>query len=261
MQATIEKSRMCARRSCRSLKSVYDACITKPPEGLGVRLVSAGPLFFFLLAAIAQAGCATSEGPVALHPSVSLRRNEAEVQVQAVVACARGDLEQVCCGRGTREHESLLVTDASASSIQAGLLALGLQPGAPGHWRQGAGGQLEEQPPLGSPVDVSVRWVEGGVAREVPIAQWLEDRRSGAGETRFVFAGSRFVNTRQGQRFAADLSGSVVGLVTFGDEVVACTQVVPDRVDVSPPRWRARTSAMPPEGTSVTMVLRRAPSP
>ena len=226
-----------------------------------MRLVSAGPLFFLLLGAFANAGCSTPQAGTTLHPAVELRRDTGELRVQAEVACTRGDLEQVCCTRGTRDHESLLVTAAPASAVQAGLLALGAQAGRPGFWRQAAAGEFEEQPPLGSPLEVRVRWQESGLWREVPIAAWLDDRRPGPDETRFVFAGSRFVNTPQGERFAADLSGSVVGLVTFGDEVVACSQVVPDRVDVAPPRWRARGAVMPPEGTSVTLILRRVAAP
>jgi len=243
------------------VESAYDECITKPPEGLGVRLVSAGPLFFLLAILWAQSGCSATGSSVALHEAVRLHHDEGQLHVQAQVACTRSDLEQVCCARGTREHESLLVTNAPASAVQAGLLALGLQPGQPGFWRQGPAGALEEQPPQGSAVEVHVRWQEGGVQREAPIEAWLDDQRPGPRELRFVFAGSRFVRTPQGERFAADLSGSIVGLVTFGDEVVACAQVVPDRVDVAPPRWRARSAVMPPEGTPVTMILRRPVAP
>ena len=96
-----------------------------------------------------------------------------------------------------------------------------------------------------------------GSAREGPIADWLLDASPEAPQARFVFAGSRFAATPQGERFAADLSGSIVGLVTFGDEVVALAEVVPDRVEAAPPRWRARGAVMPPEDTPVTLVLRR----
>jgi hypothetical protein len=243
------------------VESVYDVPVTKPPEGLGVRLVSAGPLFFFLAVGLAAGGCAAPGAGAALHEAVQLHRELGQLHVQAEVACTRGDLEQVCCALGTREHESLLMTRAPASSVQAGLLALGMQAGRPGSWRQGPAGELQEQPPQGSEVDVRVRWQEGGVRREAPIGDWLDDRSPGADRIRFVFAGSRFVRTPGGERFAADLSGSIVGLVTFGDEVIACAQVVPDRADVAPPRWRARGAVMPPEGTPVTLVLGRPPAP
>jgi hypothetical protein len=50
----------------------------------------------------------------------------------------------------------------------------------------------------------------------------------------------------------------VVGLVTFGDEPVASVAVVPDRADIAEPSLMAWTERMPPEGTTVTIVIRRA---
>ncbi len=55
--------------------------------------------------------------------------------------------------------------------------------------------------------------------------------------------------------YAADLGGSVVGLVTFGDEVVAWQEVIPDQVDVAPAVWVADPSVIPALGTPVTLVL------
>ena len=57
--------------------------------------------------------------------------------------------------------------------------------------------------------------------------------------------------------YAADQSGSVIGLVTFGDEPVASVTVVPDRADIAEPSLQAWTERMPPEGTPVTVLIRR----
>jgi hypothetical protein len=59
-----------------------------------------------------------------------------------------------------------------------------------------------------------------------------------------------------GHDYAADRSGSIVGIVTFGDEVVAFREVVPDRTDVAEPQWQARTDAMPASGTAVELVIK-----
>jgi hypothetical protein len=210
---------------------------------------------------LATAGCASVASRTQLHPAVHVDTARAQVDIRATVACRRGFLEQVCCGRGTREYESLLVTDAPASVIQAALIAAGLRPGAPGVWHAAADGTVERREPTGDPVEVRIHWMEGGVAAEVAVSEWLDDARPTRQPPSFVFAGSRFVSGPQGERFAADLSGSVLGLVTFGDEVVALREVEPDKVDVAPARWRARSSAIPPEGTPVTLVLRRAGAP
>jgi hypothetical protein len=63
------------------------------------------------------------------------------------------------------------------------------------------------------------------------------------------------------ERYAADDSGSIVGLVTFGDEVVAMRTVIPDKVDVAPASWKARTDDIPPEGSPVTVIFRAPEQP
>ena len=240
----------------------YSSSITKPPEGLGVRLVSAGPFSFqgfrpvFLLLALAACATPGSRGS-ALHPDVTVVAAERRVEIRGRVACTRGFLEQVACGRGTREHESLVMVEAPASVVHAALLAAGARPGRPGQWASLPGGSVRADPPQGDPITIRVRWSEAGVCREAPIEAWIRGLEPDA--ARWVFAGSRFAQRQGVERYVADDSGSLVGLVTFGDEVVALRQVVPDRAEVKAPAFRANTSAMPPEGDPVTLILRASP--
>jgi hypothetical protein len=252
------------RVACSPVDGSYTSLITKPPEGLGVRLVSAGPLFFLrslgLVLGVWGASCSTpTPARASIFAGVVVVPERRTVELDGRVACRRGWLEQVACARGTREHESLIVVDARPSQVQAALLAAGLKPGAPGRWEVGAGAALTRTPPSGAAIEVLVR--APPEAEPVPIDAWIRDARTEA-STRlaFVFAGGRFAPGRQGgERFVTDDSGSVVGLVTFGDEVVALDEVVPDRVEVEPARWQARTAAMPEEGERVTLVLRARP--
>lgn len=217
----------------------------------------------------AFAGCSApgggppATGPariVAVAPGVEADRAAREVRVKAIVACDRGWLEQAVCRAGTRDHESLLSVEAPPSTIHAALLLLGLEPGAPGSWREATGTPdgVERVPPRGPPVELWVRSSKG----EVPLSSWIHDPVRGArfDAQPWVFAGSMVrPNTRSmgpGEHFVADRTGSVVGLVTFGDELVAYREVLPDRVEVSAPQWQARTEAMPPSGESVTLVVR-----
>ena len=76
----------------------------------------------------------------------------------------------------------------------------------------------------------------------------------------WVFAGSRIrSNTKSmgpGEHYVADRTGSIVGIVTFGDEVIAYDEVLSDKVDVDAPEWQANTAAMPVPGTRVQLVIR-----
>ena len=216
--------------------------------------------------ASARAGTPTivaAEPPVAATPTVvqlgaiSVDRAQGLIRVPGVVALREGWLEQAVCQQGTRDHESLITVSMPPSSIHAALLLAGLEPGRPGHWRVRDDGALELMPPTGAAVGVEVEWTDAsGQAQREPLAEWI---KSGGASVplSFVFAGS-VMRDRSAVPYAADQSGSVIGLVTFGDEPVASVTVVPDRADIAEPSLQAWTERMPPEGTPVTVVIRRS---
>ena len=45
--------------------------------------------------------------------------------------------------------------------------------------------------------------------------------------------------------------------MTFGDELIAFSEVRADQVAVHPPVWEANTPEMPPPGTEVEVILRK----
>ena|GEM_PF-492046 len=301
--------------------------ITKPPEGLGVRLASAGPFLFFtgfcwshcvtipradhrdlflnrlmkfasttLKLSLAMCACVACDSPspspspsptsaqqpqheqiLELGRDIRVDRSKSQVIIRAQVAARNGWLEQLVCKAGTREHESLLAVEAPPKLIHAALLAAGFTAGAPGSWVEMAPDSsgravLRFEPPTGAPLDIRVRWEVDGKAIECAICDWVRGVGAGAGQDapvfscgRFVFAGSRVrVNPPSlgpGEHYVADYTGSVIGLVTFGDEVVAYEEVIPDRIDIAPAAWEAWTDRMPPEGTAVELIISRRVAP
>lgn len=203
---------------------------------------------------------AATEAIVEVAPGLVADRAAGEVRVIAEVACDRGWLEQAVCKAGTREHESLLVVEVPPSAIHAALLLVGAEPGAPGGWTQAADGAVSRTAPTGDPLSLRVR----GAFGEVALADWIEDPVSGRAfpADAWVFAGSRLrPNTPSmgpGEHYVADRTGSVVGIVTFGDETVAFREVLPDRAEVEAPGWQARTARLPAPGTRVELVIRPA---
>lgn len=199
---------------------------------------------------------------IELGPGIVVDRHAGEVRVEAEVAADRGWLEQAVCKAGTREHESLLAVNVVPSRIHAALLILGIEPGAPGEWRAAPDGSATVQrvAPSGAPVELWVRFN----GSDVPLSSWICDPVNGHAFPLqpWVFAGSRVrSNTKSmgpGEHYVADRTGSVVGIVTFGDEMIACTSVLSDQVDVDAPEWQAHTERMPEPGTRVELVIRRA---
>jgi hypothetical protein len=215
---------------------------------------------------------------VEIAPGVRVDRARRTVSADGTVALTQGFLEQLVCTPSTRVHESLISIDASPREVHAALLLTGLEPGAPGRWQEipdGTGAwKIDRVRPTGPRVDVSVRWrTSSGETREVPILQWVR-RVDASGDPssppsgtapqsptgHLVFSGSRIransPSMGPGEHYVADFTGSVVGLVTFGDEVIAYDDVIADKVDVDPAAWVAWTERMPPEGTRVELLIR-----
>jgi len=170
-------------------------------------------------------------------------------------------LEVVVCIPDTKEHETLVVTDARPSHIHAALLAAGLQPGAPASWKW-ENKKLTSFPPRGDAVEVTIAY-RGADGKEIesPAAAWIisadrKDAAFGAGGPGWVFAGS-VLTERQGREvYDADGSGVVVGLTTFGSETVAWGKVISPDAEVEEPEWIANPKLVPAAGTPVVVRIR-----
>lgn len=203
---------------------------------------------------------------VQLTPQIRCNVALGVVEIDAVAVLKVGFLEQYVCLVGTREHEALFAFEGKASEVHAALVLIGLEAGAPGRWREvpreNDQSVIERVAPTGPALRIAVRLADG---TERPI-EWfaraapIEAEREHANDTppsRFVFAGSRFVtNRRTGEeRYAADSSGSLIGLVTFGDETIAAIDVIPDQAQIAEPVWEAATERMPEPGTRVKIMI------
>ena len=200
-----------------------------------------------------------------LSPRIRINRAAVALEFKATAVIETGFLEEYVCTVGTREHESLFAFDGKASEIHAAMLLAGFVPGEPGRWREVPADdgslQLELAKPTGNDVRVMVRLPNGvehppeWFVRRAPIDEG--GAQSSAPPTRFRFAGSRFRTDRRSGRefYLADGSGSLIGLVTFGDEVIAPIEVIPDQVSAAQPIWEVFSERMPRAGTEVTILL------
>ncbi|MDG2031705.1 MAG: YdjY domain-containing protein [Phycisphaerales bacterium] len=202
--------------------------------------------------------------PIELPSGIVVDREAREVVVPAFVSIDVGWLEQVVCVRNTRDHEAILVVDVLPSQVHAALVLLGLDSGTPGYWRfEEMEGEIRPRvsrmQPEGDQVRVTVRRVSGDRTSDEPISSWIVNAEDAGDFTEqpWVFGGSTFVRfTPDGpERYSADQSGSLVGLVTFGDEVLGLRGVRSDQVDVDAALWGVRTNVVPGPGTRVELIL------
>jgi len=222
----------------------------------------------FAIALIAP-GCATDEPsrllePVVLEPfaGVVVVPEEQVVRLRGWVCIEAGWLEQIACAPQSREHESLIVIESEPSQVHAALLSAGFTRGAPGGWSF-EHEELQFHPPTGAAVAVSVEYARNdGTLAEDPIRAWIRDA---AGEKAFpdapwVFGGSRIETNvpamGAGQHYLADMTGSIIGLVTFGDEVLGFSRVLADQAAVQEPEWVVNTDRIPPVEQEVFVIIR-----
>ena len=200
------------------------------------------------------------------YPGITILMPSRTVEIQAWTCRDSGPLIQVACAADTREHESLLVVSPQPSEIRAALHMAGYAQGAPGRWiRQD--GEPWFIPPIGAAIEISVRCEpRPGQLSEEPISKWLrhvDDAVPFPGDT-WIFGGSHRVETPAwvggGEQLEADLTGSVIGLATFGDELLGFPQGLEDPDQDDQTLWAIRTPRVPPIGTPVTLVLRPADS-
>lgn len=173
-------------------------------------------------------------------------------------------LEVLACRPNSREHESIVMSKVGASNLHAALLLAGGVPGSPGSFSYNpATKALTANPPTGPRVEVVVRWVQDGAPRERRLAEMVRDQKTGrplpAGSG-FVFAGSGFLKRKDGtERYAADVSGTLIGLCTFGDEPIAWSEVVSPEESIAEPEWAVNPETTPPRGTPVVVRLSFGP--
>jgi hypothetical protein len=202
-------------------------------------------------------------------PGVKINAQQWCVDVDARVCLVEGMLELIACTKNTKEHESIVMVEAKPSHIHTALLLLRSKPGNPAMHKalDPEGTRFIPVPPSGSPVDVFLVIKDAnGRDTEHPINDFMvstgQSEEPGAGAepvkfpTRsFLFAGSALQANGGGPRdYACDLSGNVISLATFGDELL-CLPGIHDPSD-SLRMWQVDGEKLPALDSRVILRLR-----
>jgi len=187
------------------------------------------------------------------------------VEISGMSCLDAGWLEQVACGPATREHESLVVIKPKPSQIHAALLMAGFEPGKPGKWIY-ENDKFSVVEPTGAKLAIAVRYTnKEGKEVEHDIADWIREPGGPDKEPKafphlpFIFGGSIIAkNTPDmgpGEHYVADMTGSIIGLVTFGDEMIGFSKVRSDQDAVQEPIWEVNSEKVPEMETRVTVII------
>ena len=161
------------------------------------------------------------------------------VDIEGTICLDEGMLELIACTKGSKEHESIVAIAARPMHIHTALLLLGANNGNPATSRP-----ADEQktrwidiPPQGDPVNVYLVFEDigrkdgraphqrfcrsnGWASREFAADENDAEEDCEFPDT-FLFAGSHLRDNGPGPRqYLADLSGNVISIATFGDELL-----------------------------------------
>lgn len=203
------------------------------------------------------------------------------VDLEAKVCLDAGYLELVACTEGSKEHESIVAVSSKALHIHTALLLLGAENGHP-EMRKLVDEEKQRWAnlsPAGDEIEVMlvVKNLKGEVVAK-PISEFVlrstgrldavsgdvrsdpDQKVNPAGKSVefpqvFLFAGSRLRNTGRGpKQYLADLSGNVISIATFGDEVLCLPSHQTQQNSAL--MWQVKPGVLPKVGTMVTLRLR-----
>lgn len=195
-------------------------------------------------------------------PGIRVKVKEKYVELDGETCYDLSWLEFVACSPNTKEHESLVMMTQRPSNIHAAMLLAGFESGEPGKWTY-ENKKFELIPPKGSKLKIEVRYTDrSGKTVTRNVCDWIRDH---LGKHKFpcrpwVFGGSAIEPNPEfmgeGEHYVADMTGSIIGLATFSDEVIGYSDVFSPDADVHVPEWEANNSVMPEGGTKVTVIVR-----
>ncbi len=213
-----------------------------------------------LLAAIGPAGQAPpAPRPDDFKPDASWRPLGAalwfdpagrRLLLRAQVVLREGPLEHLICLKGTKEHEAILATKAVPRQIHAGLLLTGAEPGGPVQYVP------KFRAPTGTPIAIDLEWDDGGEKRSADARNWVLDEQAKKPLAHdWVFAGSLLVEdpeTKERHYLADD--GDLVTVANFATAILDVPFA--SSAEDAGRLYVARTEAIPPQGTYVTVSLK-----
>jgi len=187
------------------------------------------------------------------------RGKERRVIVGATVVLREGSygLECLLCRKHTKEHESILATDADASIIHATLLLAGAEPGSPARYDDD---KHEWYPPKGMRIKVLFQYEDKGKLHTVRAQEWVKNTKINKTlEENWVFAGSQLFRDPDGKEKPTYGANGDGGYICIYNSPVAMLDLPITNPNKDPQaegrEFQPFTERIPTEGTKVSVIL------
>ncbi len=173
-----------------------------------------------------------------------------QLVLRARVCLREGFLEHFLCSKNSKEHESLLATEAPPRLLNVGLILVAGDPGHPVKYRP------EFLPPAGPVVAIDLEWTEDGKPRRSNARAWVKDQKTGKPlETDWVFAGSETYSDPETKRVAFGADGGDLITVSNFPSAILDLPIASSNSDAER-TFVGFTENVPPLETRVTLYLR-----
>lgn len=269
------------RHLCAVGAILGSACLSAPER-------AADPAAAARATPAAPATPAASAAPVAQNPAPSaaaqaqaaLQRafDEQGVRVDlergvlglaCIVGITYDQIEYLLVGPSGSRHESLLLTTATPSLVNAGLLLLGTERGSDVRWTRREPPPTDAERaagvkpytlelPSGDGFYLYVGWRRGEETYLFRAEDLILNVRADTtmDRHRWVYTGSRFVTAKDGREaFAADVVQNLISVIFFPEHDVFATAALPDCVIQT--IWYPNYRMLPTEGSNVELFFAR----
>lgn len=186
---------------------------------------------------------------------VSVHTRSQRVVVAGQVQLRRGQaVELVACARGGKTHESIFLLKCRPSDLNAALILIGC--------KYESGPRFFQDPvkPVGTRVVVDVEWTADGQPVRKRVEDLCWDARVGRPMPRitWVYVGSKFARdpVTGEEVFVADRERNLI--TTLHDPFGLLDNPLTSGGDVTPGRFVSNPEVVPPQGTPITVTIRRA---
>jgi hypothetical protein len=167
-------------------------------------------------------------------------------------------LECLLCRQHTKEHESILSTDADAQIVHGALLVARAKPGAPVQYVE-KDGQFTVVPPAGQRIKVLLQYEDKGKVVTVPAQQWiLNSKTKKELDGDWVFAGSKLFEDPDEQQkkpiYGANTDGAYICVLNVPTALLDLPINNPNK-DPALRELQPHTKRIPPLETKVSIIL------
>ena len=207
-------------------------------------------------AAFAQAPGEAKKVPVGKNVTLEVRGDQRRVVINAYVCLRQGQLELLLTRKRTKEHEAPLAADIDARDVHVALTLAKAEPGQPVRFRP------KFEPPMGTPIKVTLEYQQDGKTVRMPGQQWIRSIKTKKPlDSDWVFTGSQLFpdpEDKQKPPYYAANDGDVICIANFDTALLDVP--FPSSKENADLIFEAATDRIPPLETPVTVILEPMPA-